>query len=316
MVALRSTAARLLVTVAVLAFLASRIDMREAARAMLALDLRHGSAVLALVAVDRGVMVLRWLLLLRASQSPVSWRSAARIYLVSSFVGGFLPAGVGADAVRAYSLTRRTAEPGEAIASVTVDRLLGVLSLVLLGGLGVVLWARLVAPGLQQTVLALAVLIGLGAGGLFWADQALRAALPARWQLSPTGGRLLGLVDALGRYRDRRRALLTVLVLSVGVQLLRIWQAYLLGSGIGIDVGFPYYLVFMPIGLVLLLLPVSVSGFGLPQGAIVWLLQPQGVAEAPAFALSTLIVLTGILGNLPGAWLYLRAPAVEGLSRR
>ena len=67
-----------------------------------------------------------------------------------------------------------------------------------------------------------------------------------------------------------------------------------------------YYFVFMPIGLLMLLLPISVSGFGLPQGAIVWLLQPVGVPTVTAFALSTLIVLSGIAGNLPGAWLYLR----------
>jgi len=31
------------------------------------------------------------------------------------------------------------------------------------------------------------------------------------------------------------------------------------------------------------------------------------VPDAASFALSTLIVLTGLAGNLPGAWLYLRA---------
>jgi hypothetical protein len=56
----------------------------------------------------------------------------------------------------------------------------------------------------------------------------------------------------------------------------------------------------------LLLLPISISGFGLPQGGIVWMLSPMGVPEAQSFALSTLIVLTGLAGNLPGLWLWLR----------
>ena len=100
-----------------------------------------------------------------------------------------------------------------------------------------------------------------------------------------------------------------VLSLSVLVQVLRILQAWGLGLGLGIDVPLAYYFVFMPIGLLMLLLPLSVSGFGLPQGIIVWLLRPVGVAPATAFALSTLIVLSGIAGNLPGAWLYLRSRA-------
>ena len=89
--------------------------------------------------------------------------------------------------------------------------------------------------------------------------------------------------------------------------MLRVVQAYLLGQSLGITVPFVYYLVFMPVGLLMFLLPVSVAGFGLPQGVIVWLLTPVGVAEDLSFALSTLMVLTGLAGNLPGAWLYAKS---------
>ena len=69
--------------------------------------------------------------------------------------------------------------------------------------------------------------------------------------------------------------------------------------------------VFMPIGLLMLLLPISVSGFGLPQGVIVWLLRPVGVADEQSFALSTLIVLTGLAGNLPGPVVVVAAEAAK-----
>jgi len=97
-----------------------------------------------------------------------------------------------------------------------------------------------------------------------------------------------------------------VMAWSLFVQLLRITQAYFLGLGLGLTVPYSYYLLFMPLGLLMLLLPISVSGFGVPQGAIVWLLRPVGVPDAQSFALSTLIVLTGLAGNLPGLWLWLR----------
>jgi hypothetical protein len=58
-----------------------------------------------------------------------------------------------------------------------------------------------------------------------------------------------------------------------------------------------------------------VSGFGVPQGIIVWLLQPMGVPDAASFALSTLIVLTGLAGNLPGLVLWLRRPAAPTPAR-
>jgi hypothetical protein len=71
-------------------------------------------------------------------------------------------------------------------------------------------------------------------------------------------------------------------------------------------VPFRYYLVFMPVALLMLLLPISVSGFGLPQAIIVWLTRPLGIADAQSFALSTLIVVTGLAGNLPGLILWMR----------
>jgi hypothetical protein len=157
---------------------------------------------------------------------------------------------------------------------------------------------------LTATLVAFALAVGL------WADRWI-ATLPARWTATALGRRLLRLAAALSAYRGHRTALMNVALLSTGVQLLRIVQAWLLGAGIGLVVPFSYYCVFMPVGLIALMLPISISGFGAPQGIIVWMLRPAGVADADAFALSTLIVLSGILANLPGAWLYLRrAPGV------
>ena len=153
---------------------------------------------------------------------------------------------------------------------------------------------------------------------MLWADRVLTALLPSGIRASGIGKRLTRLADAVSQYRGHRGALAGVALLSLVVQILRIVQAYLLGRGIGIEVPFSYYLLFMPIGLIALLLPISISGIGAPQGIIVWLLAPAGVPGPQALALSTLIVLSGIVGNLPGAWLYLRAarqPEGEGPAR-
>jgi uncharacterized membrane protein YbhN (UPF0104 family) len=303
---------RLVVTVAILAYLATRIDMGEAARATAAISTPHLVLVLLMVGLDRAVMILRWVLLLRASGITISTGDATRLFLVSSFVGSFLPAGIGADAARAYGLTQsNTQDPGprtpasEALASVAVDRLLGVASLVLMAVIGVIAWAPEERGGWQIPVAVLAALAACV--GAFWANEWLRFLIPAHRHEGFVTGRILRLTDAMGRYRHRRGVLVHVLVWSIVVQVLRIAQAYILGLGLGMSVPFSYFLLFMPLALLLLLLPVSISGFGLPQGGIVWMLQPVGVPESQAFALSTLIVLTGLAGNLPGLLLWLRA---------
>lgn len=342
--------ARLLITAVILIYLASRIDMGAAARAVVTVDPLYLTAVLALVALDRTVMILRWVLLLRASGVRVTAKRAASIFLVSSFVGSFLPAGVGGDAARAWGLSRETSEGSEALASVLVDRVLGILSLVAMAIVGLIAWTP--SSGVDWRAGAAIAFLVVACYGVFWADRLIdavrsravrghavrgravrgqvRNAVPfgdrsgteIRSGTGPERGAVRGQVrndaspgvvrkvsavaNAIGRYRGRRGTLVSVMVWSIAVQVLRIVQAYLLGLGLGIAVPFRYYLLFMPIGLLMLLLPISVSGFGLPQSVIVWLLRPMGVPDEQSFALSTLIVLTGLAGNLPGLWLWLR----------
>ena len=296
---------RLVVTVAILAYLATRIDMGEAVQATAAISTPHLVLVLMMVALDRAVMILRWVLLLRASGIDISTAGAARLFLVSSFVGSFLPAGIGADAARAYGLAKESTTGSEALASVAVDRLLGVASLVLMAIIGVIVWTPEEPGGWRLPAAIVAALAACVAA--FWANEWLRLLIPTHRHEGFVTRRLLRLTDAVGRYRNRRGVLVHVLVWSVVVQVLRITQAYILALGLGMTVPFTYFLLFMPLALLLLLLPISISGFGLPQGGIVWMLQPMGVPESQAFALSTLIVLTGLAGNLPGLLLWLRA---------
>lgn len=294
-------------TIAVLAYLVTRIDLSAAAGAIGRISIGMVLAVLVLLAIDRAVMIWRWILLLRAIGQQVRAKSAAWIYLISSFLGSFTPAGIGADVARVYTLGRRTSQGNEAAASVVMDRMLGLLSILAVGA--VATWWLGPRFGLEERGLlaAASALVITGTIAFLFADVIARAMLPRRWQASGIGRRLVQLADAVAAYRDQRSALVAVLLLSIAVQILRTIQAYLLGVGIGLDVPFTYYLLFMPVALLTLLLPISQSGFGLPQAGIVWMLALQGVPEADGFALSLLIVLSGIVANLPGALLFFRA---------
>jgi uncharacterized membrane protein YbhN (UPF0104 family) len=307
---------RLAITAVILAILAMGIDMRASATAIGQIDRRYLAAVLALVAIDRAVMILRWILLLRARGIAITTAAAIKLFLISSFVGSFLPAGIGGDAARAYGLARTSslnpqvpsprpqAPASDAVASVAVDRLLGVLSLVVMAIVGVIAWTP--QGGQEWRIGGAIVALTMASGAVFWANELLRWMIPDHRHGRFFTRRLLKVADAVGRYRSHRGVLLHVMAWSIVVQVLRVTQAYLLGLGIGMTVPYAYFLLFMPLGLLMLLLPVSISGFGAPQWVFVWLLRPMGVADSQSFALSTLVVLTGLAGNLPGLWLWLR----------
>ena len=147
---------RLAITGIILALLARGIDVGASLSAIGSLDRRYLALVLGLVALDRCVMIWRWVLLLRSSGVTIETRTAARIFLTSSFVGSFLPAGVGADAARAYGLSRESTSGSEALASVAVDRVLGVLSITVMAMVGLIAW-----PPAQRDPRYLAAILGV-----------------------------------------------------------------------------------------------------------------------------------------------------------
>ena len=209
--------------------------MRASGEALLSVDLRYLLLALVLVALDRAGMILRWVILLKASNLQVAAKSAAWIHMVSSFVGSVLPAGVGADAARAYTLARRTSETSEAVASVAVDRVVGVISIATMGAIGLGIWSASDPTAPQG--LSVPIAVGTVALGVctVWADRLARTLLPRPWQSSRVGEAILGLANAVAGYRGHPQTLCAVFLLSLIVQTLRILEAYLLGLGLGIE---------------------------------------------------------------------------------
>ncbi len=301
--------ARLAVALGLTAYVLWRSNPAAVLAAAAAARWEYIAAALLLVLVDRALMAWRWIALLddtaAAPRPPIS--RLLHIFFVSTFLGTFLPASIGSDLVRTWSLSRERVGAAQAAASVAMDRLLGVIALVLLAGLGLFL-GRALLPGnvalFGMTPAAAGCLAGVAVVYSRRLEDALTGAahrLPS-WAGAPASK----LVGAVRAYATRHRAVTTVLVASVGVNVLRILQAALLGRSVGMSVPVATYFAFVPLILVIMLLPVSIYGLGTGQLAFTWFFDLAGVPHAQSFALSMLFLGLGIVGNLPGAVLYVR----------
>lgn len=294
---------RLAVTVAILGWLARDISGPSALAALRAIPWWAATLAVGLVAVDRWLMFLRW----RTLIGPFTARPAAELrhtFFVSAFVGSFLPAGIGGDAARAYAMRQGGSSMGSAVASVVLDRWLGLLAVGLSGCAGLLLVPRSVAVGLTWPLLGTTAVLVAGTLAALHANRAIHHMSTAAMRATWPGRQVTRLGDALAAYRAHPGLLMRVASLSLVVQAGRIILAWLIGTSLGIALPFGYYWAFMPLNILIILLPLSLGGFGLPQGAMVWTLQPLGVAATDAFLLSVLFVGAGVVGNLPGAWLF------------
>lgn len=261
-------------------------------------------AAVAVVVVDRVANAYRWLLLLRAIEPArhIAPGAAARVFFVSGFLGSFLPGSVGGDAVRTLALSRLQVPPADAFASVAVDRMLGVTSVLLMaaGGLGLVghLFDSRTLMVLWTSLGALVALVLL----LLFDSRVLTGT--TTWLIGrrfPALHRVLSrAIAAIRQYGHHRQTLGVVLGLSIGVQVLRTLQAWTLGQALGIEAGLVWYFAFLPVIILVMLLPMSVAGLGTSALAFQLLFGTVGVTPAASFALAVLFSALSLVGTLPG----------------
>ena len=134
------TLLRFAVAVGLTAWIVWQADLTAIAAAFSRTSWAWIGAACLLVLFDRLLMAWRWIGLLdvlQARRPPV--RSLLRTFFVSTFLGTFLVQTVGSDAIRTWSLARDGVPASESLASVLMDRMLGVVSLLISAAVGVAL---------------------------------------------------------------------------------------------------------------------------------------------------------------------------------
>jgi uncharacterized membrane protein YbhN (UPF0104 family) len=187
------------------------------------------------------VTFFRWYLLARGLGLAMRLGETIRVSFIAVFIGLFAFGTLGTDSARAFTAARNS--PGkrvEAVASVFVDRLLGLVTMFLLAAGGYYLqsadrWQQLSSPeakGIQYVVqvsgwAAAAMLVG-GAVALA-SPRILQWSIFDRLRTWPIVGQVLArVIEIVQLYRRQPGVLLIGLLLSVGSTLLFAFSIYLL----------------------------------------------------------------------------------------
>src|SRR5436305_885584 len=153
---------KIAVTVSLLWFLVSRVDLHHISNTLTGLDLASLGLAAFVLALAIPANAARWHYILSASGYSPGIGQLAKIGLVGLFFNQVLPSGIGGDAVRAWRCHLLGIPAGQAIRSILLDRAMGFASIVLAYGAGLPILLRMMAQGLQQGVFVAILLIAVG----------------------------------------------------------------------------------------------------------------------------------------------------------
>jgi uncharacterized membrane protein YbhN (UPF0104 family) len=263
---------------------------------------------------------LRWRALMVQQDIRYPIGKAYLAYFGSISVGFLTPGRLG-EFVKAIHVNHDCdVSPGRALSSVLVDRLFDLYALLLVGGAALLTLAVGRAEVIALIGSALLLMLPLG---LFLNDTAFGYLRQVCLRLGPLGRKLSAPGGWLPEMRLGLRQLtwsgfLTGIVLTILAYSIFFGQCHLLARALELSVGLVPVCYAVALGSLVTLLPISISGLGTREAAIIVYLGTVEVPREAALGFSLLVFLTFyVAGGLIGAvaWWLKPAPLAEAATR-
>lgn len=239
----------------------------------------------------------RWSLIQRWLGDPPDTTFYIKSYFKGALFNQLLPTSIGGDAYRVLENGNRIGNHKEAFFGVFIDRIAGLLGLLLLNALAL-FWLPTLLPAQIAYSIGVILLIAF-IGAIF---GLLMHKLP-KWSF-PLWSSLQKLSQRFAQVYSNGKTISIQLGLSVVIHLFSMLVLMTIGNGLGLTFDLIVYLVVIPPVILLTLLPLSFAGWGIREGAMVGIFALIGAAPEPVLALSVIYGLTLIVASLPGLWFF------------
>ncbi len=303
-------ALKLLMSITVIFSIFYFTDINEIKRNLVNADLIYLTLSVALIFAQYVLVSIRWKIVLNLMKINIPFKKICFFMMTSNFVGQILPSSVGSDLIRVYLLKKNGIKLGDSFVSVVVERLFGLLSLAVSLVFFVPLFAIKYSLGdllLHQVALVFFifcfVLTSLAFCILF-----LRKRL-GRSKVVASVYKVLKTAWKLGC--SSLRVVWCFFITIFGYTLLG-GALFFVAKSFGANLFLIDAIAIVSISFFLLAIPISIAGWGVREGILIFLLVESGMFYDNAVSLSFAFGVLFLLAALPGMFTLM----VQGVSLR
>ena len=289
---------RVAATALILTLIMRSINTAQVWQVLKQTRLDYLAAALLLQFGSTAVSAYRWQLIMQNLHFGQNFAFYWRSYFKGMFFNQGLPTSIGGDAVRMLDIASLGFRKRDALYGVMVDRIIGLGAL-----MSLTLLAYLLSPDLlpKQVHRPILLIISLGAVGFFgiffikyftWLSRFPKLAI------------ISTIAERLHQALSSQRVLLVVA--SLLIPIFALLGFFATGWALGLRYNLMTYFAIVPPALVLTVIPISVAGWGVREGALVGLFSLIGADKTAVLMMSLLYGLTLIIVSLPGLVTYLK----------
>ena len=291
---------KIVVSLGLISFLVSQVDFKEIINILLNVNLTMIIYAIVLLTIQVFVAATRWQFVLKCQKITLDYNNTLQILWSGLFFNQAMPSSVGGDVIRGYYLKAQGITLGRATLGVLMDRLFGMVGLVLIVLISLPLIFELVNDPIARTgILLISLGISFALLFIFFTDK-----LPGNFSHL----RVIRIFYSLSQ--DGRRCITKlyngpiILVISILIHLISVFAVITIAIGIGLNVEWSGFLLIVPLTGLMMVVPISIAGWGVREGAMVVGFGYLGVTSEIALALSILYGLSMLVVALPGGVIW------------
>lgn len=286
---------KITISAALLSWLISVIDTQAVLSHLTAIEPLYLLAVFAISISGLFISTEKWRLLLISIEQKPSFFALLRLFWIGAFFNNFLPGRTGGDVVRAYGVARHTQDKTPATLTVVVDRVLNLIALLGIALIAII-WSPQVLPESMRNYSLMVIFILCGMGllgvGLFWI-------------ISKKVTRLNSIVLFVKTLAQKPIQMTVAIGLAFLYQTTMILSNYIIALGLGLKLSPSIFFIVIPLTALATMVPISLNGWGLREGAYALSFQTFGVAPELAITLSVVAALCMIGVSSIGGLFYI-----------
>lgn len=298
------TILRITISIFLLASLVIFADINKIIASLKDFNLKWLPLVFLLITLSTVVSTFKWRILIKAQNISIGFSTLFGYYMSGLFFNNFLPSSIGGDGVRIYLAGKKTDNFSSVASSVVVERVLATVTLALLG---------IISAIFAQSPSRLAVILLVV---LFIAGILLTCILITGWIpkfLKNKDGKIakawISFSTSAGELKQHPKELIICLIESTVFQIIVALVIGAVMKGLNLN-SIPLADLFLitSASSVLAMVPVGLNGYGMREGAYIYLLQPFGYTSSEALTVSVLFALYVSIFSLIGGvnWMVSR----------
>ena len=264
--------------------------------------------------MERLELTYKWNLLIRVRGLKVSFGKLFLINSIGGFLGLFLPSSLGTDVIRGYYLIKNNSEKSISISSVFVDRVLGMFSLLLLCIVSIFFAGEIISKYNIQIYIVILSVIVIFSFVLFQKKETTKflERILNKTKHKKIIEKVIKLHTSILEYKKYPNTLILTFSLTFLVQITRILTYYFVALAFSVSIPFIYFLLFIPIIMLVIMIPITIGGLGVREGTFVTFFNLVGMSINNGIIISFIssfidILITIFLGG--GAYLFYNSPA-------